>query len=116
MWNKLKQWVVEQVFMREFEAYNMPFQRMDERIIGMSESERAEYLIGARTWIDNKTFNAEIDEAMRRFYSELALKSGNVAEVQAYRLTIKFMKDFKKRAAFLAASYHEPRLPSQLKK
>jgi len=116
MWNKLKQWVVEQVFMREFEAYNMPFQRIDERIMRMSEGERAEYLIGARTWIENKTFNAEIDEAMRKFYAELALKSGNVAEVQAYRLTIKFMKDFKKRAAFLAASYHEPRMPSQFKK
>jgi hypothetical protein len=116
MWNKLKQGVVEQVFMREFEAYNMPFQRIDDKIMRMSEGERAEYLIGARTWIENKTFNAEIDEAMRKFYAELALKSGNVAEVQAYRLTIKFMKDFKKRAAFLAASYHEPRMPSQFKK
>jgi hypothetical protein len=116
MWNKLKSWVIEQVFSREFGAYNMPFQRIDDRIMRMSESERAEYLIGARTWVENKTFNAEIDEAMRRFYAELALKSGNVAEVQSYRLTIKFMKDFKKRAAFLAASYHEPRMPSQFKK
>jgi len=116
MISRLKSWVVEQMFKRYFEAYDVPFKKADEKIMQMNDNQRAEYLLTAKAWSENVTFHAEIDEVMRRMYSELALKSGNVAEVQAYRLTILILKEFKKRAAFLAASYHAPKLPSQFKR
>lgn len=116
MLQKLKYWAVEQIFRREFEAYDMPFKRLDDAILKMSDAERAGYLLGARTLLENKTLNMELEEAMRRFYKELSLKTGNTAEIQSYRLTIKFIGDLKKRLGFLAASYKEPRMPSNLKK
>lgn len=116
MIQKLKYWAVEQIFRREFEAYEMPFKRLDDVILKMSDGERAGYLIGARTLLENKTLNMELDEALRRFYGELALRTGNTAEIQSYRLTIKFIRDLKKRLAFLAASYKEPRMPTSMRK
>jgi hypothetical protein len=116
MLSRLKSWIVEQAFKQCFEAYALPFKKADEKIMQMNDNQRAEYLLMAKAWSENTTFQAEMDEALRKHYAALALESKNVADIQAHRLSILFLKDFKKRAAFLAASYKPPHMPSQFKR
>lgn len=105
MWyNYFVQWV----FRKKFQAYVFPFESSDAKIAKMSDAEKKEYYRQAKDLLENRVFQQELQESIRKFYQELALKTGSVADMQAHRLTCTFIQDFHRRVMSLATLYQPP--------
>ena len=94
-------------FEETFAAYQFPFDKADAMINNKDNSERNVYYQKARDIIENSTFKSEYQEIIRKFYQELAIKTVTDEERQAYRLTLKFMKDLEERFLMLASLYKQ---------
>lgn len=112
----LKTRFIEWVFQRWFAGYIFPFDRSSELILGMYEPERMEYYRQAKELIENRAYKQEIQELIRIYYQELAIKSTSKVEQTAYRLTIKALQDLDKRFATLATQYHPQTITNSLKR
>ena len=92
-------------FDKLFSAYDFPFKSAQTKINSKTKPEQMEYYRQARELTENKTFNAEIESIIRKFYQELALKA-TIEEQTAYRLTLTLIKQFEERIYSLAGLYH----------
>lgn len=107
---KFKIWLLTWAFNHLFKDYQTVFDSMNDKILNMNDGQRMEHFILARSAMENATLIKEFEEAMRHFYKELALKSKNDMERYAYRLTIKFIRDFRRRLQELAAASNGKKL------
>lgn len=105
MWyNRLIEWV----FSKRFAAYEYQFDKADVRIMKMKDAEKKEYYRRAKDIVENETYSSEMQELVRKYYTELACKTGTPLEQQAYRLTLKAIQDFDGRLKALASLYSPP--------
>jgi len=96
------------MFGRYFHAYIHQFKKADDNIMRMKDAEKKEYYRAARDIVENATYAAEIQELIRKYYTELACKTGSTLEQQSYRLTLKAIQDFDGRLKALASLYSPP--------
>lgn len=76
----------------------------------MPDAEKTEYYRQAKDLLDNRVYIQEMQELIRQYYQELALKTNGKVEQQAYRLTLKAIQDFDVRLHNLASLYKTPAL------
>lgn len=100
--------LIDWIFSKLFKAYAYPFSRSNDRIAAMKDAERMEYYRQAKDLLDNRVYRQEMEEIVRRFYQELALKTPSNMEMQAYRLTLKLAQDLDGRIKSLASLYVPP--------
>lgn len=110
----VKHRIIKWLFSYWFGMYVFPFDRSTETILGMSEPERTEYFRQAKDLLDNRAYKQEIQELIRVYFQELAVKSESDVERTAYRLTIKALQDLDKRMHTLATQYHPPTVTKSL--
>ena len=100
--------LVDNSFEETFGAYEFPFDRADTKIKLMPKETRREYYRQAKELIEmSKPFKMELQECIRTFYQELAIKTVTEEERHAYRLTLKFIQDFENRFIYLAGMYRQ---------
>jgi len=100
--------LIEWLFSKKFKAYTYPFDKSNDRIAAMKDAERTEYYRQAKELMENRVYIQEMQELVRKYYQELALKSTNKMEIQAYRLTLKAIQDLDGRVKALASLYVTP--------
>lgn len=108
--------LIEWIFGRLFKGYRFDFSRSDAKIAAMKDAERVEYYRQAKDLLENRVYIQETQDLIRRYYAELALKTGSKLEQQAYRLTLKALQDFETRVRSLAVLYHPPTINEMSKK
>lgn len=101
-------YLIEWMFRKCFDGYEHQFEKADVRISRMKDVERKEYYRRAKDIVENETYSAEIQELIRKYYAELACKTGSVLEQQSYRLTLKAIQDLDGRLKALASLYSPP--------
>lgn len=99
--------IITWIFRKLFAAYDYPFERADAQIAVMPIPERKEYFLQAKNLLANPVFKLEMQELVRKYYQELAIKSNGPVEQMAYRLTLKALQDLNKRVASLSSLYSE---------
>lgn len=102
--------LIEYIFRKLYGNYVFPFERSTSKIARMKEAERTEYYLSAKRIIDEPAYNQEMQECIRKFYQELAIKTDNKIDQAAYRLTLKFAQELDKRFKTLASLYAPPKL------
>lgn len=102
--------IVEWIFRQLFSAFKYTFRRSDDRISEMKEAERTEYYRQAKDLLENRVYLQEMEELVRRYYQELALKTRSKLEQQAYRLTLKAVQELDGRVRNLASMYAPPNI------
>lgn len=90
---------------KKFEAYEFPFERSDDKILALGEGDRRAYFFQATKLLENPVWKQEIEELIRTFYQELALKALTKEEIHAYRLTLIAIKRLEERITELAQNY-----------
>ena len=113
MWYNM---LIEWVFGRMFKGYAYDFLKSDAKIMAMKDAERVEYYRQAKDLLENRGFVQEMQDLIRRYYAELALKTGSKLEMQAYRLTLKALQDFETRVRQLSCLYQPPSINEMSKK
>jgi len=100
--------LIEWLFSKRYKAYSYPFDRSNDKIAEMKDAERTEYYRQAKDLLENRVYIQELQELIRKYYQELALKSISKEEIQAYRLTLKAIQDLDGRVKALASLYVKP--------
>ena len=95
--------VIQEQFAKEFALYEFPFEKADDKILKMDEGERKEYFRQAKEDVlESKVWSIEIQELIRVFYQELAIKTTTEVEREAYRLTLIALQKLNARMVGLA--------------
>lgn len=108
--------LIEWIFGRVFRGYTYEFSSSDKKLSQMKEAELTEYYRQAKDLLENRVFQQEMQELIRKYYAELALKTGSKLEMQSYRLTLKAIQDFELRVRNLACMYKPPSINEMAKK
>jgi len=108
--DKILDWCARYLLRQMLGVYEMPFTRVEEWYNGLPEYEKAQYIRSARELMENECFKREMEEATRRFYSDLALKTENQTAMVAYRLTLVFIQQLHGRVKRMStANLEKPR-------
>jgi len=99
--------VIDKIFQRYFKTFEYPFDRSDKLISQMKAPERKEYFRQAKDVLENRAIKQEIQEVVRQYYQELAIKTQNPVEQMAYRLALKALQDLNGRFLQLSNTYME---------
>lgn len=94
------QWLVESVnekWRLTVPAFEAPFINANEYLNSLSEERLYQYLNAVDNFVKSDACDVEFDNISLYFEKELALRSQNDVERAAYRATLIFIRDFKKR-------------------
>lgn len=110
----LKDKLVNYIFSNVFFGYVFPFNTADDKLEKMNQAQRNNYYREAQELLGMKVYQSEIEELIRHFYNELAIKTKDEKDMTAYRLTLLMLQKLNNRIQFLAQMYREPELPNNL--
>lgn len=99
---------IKSVFEDRYKGYLFPFERAKEKLMEMPVAQKVEYFRAAKDILENRVYQSEIQELIRTYYQQLAVKSSGSDEATAYRLTLMALQDFDKRLRELAVQYLPP--------
>lgn len=94
---RLKIWTATELFKVFFEKYYYSFESADEKFYRMGKEDQDIYVNSINNFVRTKAFKNEFHEVIRTLYSDLANKPVDDVLLSSYRLTILFMREFRKR-------------------
>ena len=104
----MKQKLIEWMFYKCFRGYVFPFEKLNDKLLKMTEAQRRNYFASAKELMENEVLNDVLEEAVRKFYQELSVKSQGKLEQGAYRLTLTWInQQFKNKIKELALLFRE---------
>ena len=89
-------------FSRMYAGYDYPFVKSDELIEAMLPHERRAYWESAKRVASEQAFLQELQECVRSFYQDLAVKDNSPMQAAAMKGALMFMKAFQSRMTYLA--------------
>jgi hypothetical protein len=100
--------LIEWIFGKMFSGYVFQFSAAEDRVMLMNDPTRREYFRKAKELVENGVYSEEMKDLIRKYYKELALKTGSKLEMQSYRLTLKALQELDGRFRQLATMYKSP--------
>lgn len=84
----MKKKIIEWLFYWCFKGYVFPFEKLNDKLLEMDEARRRNYFASAKELIENEVLQDVLQEATRKFYQELCVKSSGSTEQASYRMTL----------------------------
>lgn len=106
--------IVEQMFRYRFYNFEFPFKSSDKKIAEMANAERMRFYNDALQIETNIAWKQELEELVRTYYQELALKALDEKDVYAYRLCLMSLKRLQERLSSLGSLYKPPTVSESL--
>lgn|SRR3990167_10316554 len=102
----MKKKIIEWLFYWCFKGYVFPFEKLNDKLLAMDEARRRNYFATAKELIENEVLTDIIQEATRKFYQELSVKSSGSIEQAGYRMTLIWINEqFNKKIKELAMQF-----------
>lgn len=110
-----RQWrerIIRHIFAALYDSYDYPFVKSDQLIAAMLPEEKSEYYRRVRELTINPAYRQEVQEAIRHFYQELAIKKSTPEHETLMQGALLHIKNFDVRLAHLAQMGLPPNVAS----
>ncbi len=109
MQTRIKQWLINKAFEREYQFFVYPFETVDYLISKLPKDvseegtlSQAQYLEDVRRFYKSEAFQMEMTEFKKLFYKQLALSTKDDIERAGYRLCMLFIRKLERRYKYLS--------------